>query len=139
MFKTQDRFIIFLSLSFIFIVLMARYSFIRLVPIASFSGPEGKKVWRINQEQALRIVSNQREVRELIERGRTRKEDEFGIVISQPKVTLKASPKGSTPYWEFQVYEEMIEIPKEGSPSSQTATLNWYQVSAETGKVEKTF
>ena len=136
----QDRFIVFLSLSFIFIVLMARYSFFTIRPVGLFPSEE-KKEWRIKEEEAREIITGQKEVKEFLDRGEIRKEDEFGIIISQPKLTLENTPSEEKPFWEFHLFEEVINIPKNKAevPSSHQATVNWYRIDAETGKIEKTF
>lgn len=129
----KDRFIVFLSLTFIFMVLVAKFAF----GVNNSFFPKGK--WLINQEKALAIVNERKEVKEFMGKGKSRKEDQFGIIISQPKISLEASPTAQKPFWEFHVFEDIIDIPKTGNPSSHLATLNWYQVNAYTGQIKKTF
>lgn len=133
----HDRFIVFLSFSLIFLALIAKYFFPDMTPLLSLSSSQ--KIWRINEEKAWKIINDQKEIKRFLDQGEIRKEDKFGITISQPKLILTDTPTEKKPFWEFQVFEEVVEIPKEGSPSSHSATFNWYQINADNGQIKAVF
>jgi hypothetical protein len=153
MITKQNRFIVFLSLSFIFIALLARSSLLQLdaktliknIPLlnrrAESLTSSSDEQWPISYDQALTIVKKEKEVKEFLERGQVVKRDDFGTTISQPKINWEDLPTKEKPFWELHVFEEVINIPKDQAqaPTSQIATLNWYRVDARTGRLEKSF
>jgi hypothetical protein len=74
-----------------------------------------------------------------LEQEEERTENESGILISRPRLDLDSPPTSEEPFWQFHLYELVINIPPGGEAESHTATRNWYQINARTGQISKTF
>lgn len=134
--RRENQFIIFLSLCFVFIALFVKTVLPTRGPIISLAK---SKKWKVTSGQAMTLVSEQEEVRAVLNRGESEEIVNGRKVITQPKLTVESTPTKEDPYWSFHLFEKMVEFPQGEEPETYINSLQKYKVNVVTGEIEKTY
>lgn len=133
MIDRKNKFIIFLTLCLSLLALIVKSAPFRMFSAATVLGQK-ETGWLVTQDDALKIAERQKQVKQLLRRGEVRQETEAGITIAQPELNLSSPPTTQSPYWQFDLIERTIVIPKSGQPTETTTSILTISIDAFSGK-----